>query len=172
MSRNRTENTVVEDVDVPVETTEVEDTVSDTAGTEAASDPSTANKPPKMPARPDAPEGYVTPINFANALKAQRGVELRPQVVYSYIKNQSKVDPFPSVDSTTLGEQKSRPLVNLEEGLAWFDRKEQRKTERSQNAQAKAAAKAEKAAARAESGNDNSSEQGVVESSTEVTEAE
>jgi hypothetical protein len=170
MSRNRTENTaVVEDVDVPSES---EDTVAeDTVGTEAASDPSTENKAPKAPARPTPPEGFVTPSGFAAALKTERGVELRPQVVYSYMKNQSKEDGFPFVDSTTLGESASRPLIKVEDALGWWDRKEQRKVQRSQNAQAKAAEKERRAAEKAVATEQQTGENAEAVSET-VAEAE
>jgi len=111
--------------------------------------------------RPKLEEGLVSPIEFRNTLakpesEGGRGVDIRPQIVYSYIRNQGKNDPFPVVMSN------GRPGVKLEDALAWWDRKEARKTERAANA----AAKAEQAAAKAAATPTEAEAQG------EVTEAE
>jgi hypothetical protein len=104
----------------------------------------TTTSAPKS-SRPKLEDGLVSPIEFRNTLakptdEGGRGVDIRPQIVYSYIRNQSKNDPFPVVMSN------GRPGVKLEDALAWWDRKEQRKTEREANKAAKEAAAAAKAA--------------------------
>jgi hypothetical protein len=75
------------------------------------------------------PEGYVTPVGLAHEISKQRGIdpELRPQQVYGWLKNNKN---FPAVDSTTLGESESRPLVKLEDGLKFYDDLQNRKAER------------------------------------------
>lgn len=84
------------------------------------------------------PDGYETPVQFAKRLSAKIGSEFRPQMVYGFIKN-SKT--FPWKQNTD-----GRYLVQIEEGLTWFDAKEQRKAER----EAAKAAKAAEAAAKVE----------------------
>jgi len=92
--------------------------------------------------RPKLEEGYVSPIEFRNELVKSGRVtdDFRPQVIYSYIRNGGKNNPFPVHDSN------GRPAIKLEEGFAWWDAKEARKVEREANAKAKAEKKAEKAA--------------------------
>jgi len=135
--------------DVDVDTDGVED-VTESQETESAEKPAKAKK---EPSRGDLPEGFVTPVGLAKILSERKlhtnregeTVEVKPQMVYSYIKNAPKDDPFPmqSVEDS-IGKQ--RQAVEIEAGVAWWTRKNERTAQRKQNAAAKAAKKAEKAA--------------------------
>jgi len=102
--------------------TKTEDKTTETTDAEQ---PAEAAKP-KQPKRPAAPDGYVTPVNFAKALSEKTGTDVRPQIVYGYVKNGKD---FP-VDMQPLPGGGSRPIVHLERGLAWFDALQARKSER------------------------------------------
>jgi hypothetical protein len=80
----------------------------------------------KKTKRPAPPEGYVTPVNFAHKLSEKLGHEVRPQIVYGYVKNGKD---FP-VDNQPLDGGGTRPIVHLERGLAWYDALQARKAER------------------------------------------
>ena len=158
------------EVDAP----EVEETVETTEGetTEAK-----APKAKKEPARGELPEGFVTPIGLAKELtarqlhrnKAGEVVEVRPQMVYSYINNAPKDNPFPiQVVQDSLGHD--RKVVKLEEGLAWWEAKNERVASKRTNAEAKRTAKAERAAAKAEAAEAEGDESS--EPAGEVTESE
>jgi hypothetical protein len=125
------------DVDVPEETDEVEIVPDDGKPGEAKAAKATSTP------RTKAPEGFVKPVEFAKLLSAHVGKVVPPQVVYSYLKNngpESK-NPFPvhAIDGYDW-------YVKPEEGLAWWDAKNERvaagKAQRAEKA-AKAAAKAE-----------------------------
>jgi hypothetical protein len=133
------------DVDTPNE--ELEETA--TEGTEANGQAAKGGKK-KEPARGDLPEGVVTPVGFAKIL-GERGLqkdrqgnvltEVRPQMVYSYIKNAPKEDPFPLKKvNDSIG--KERDVVSVDEGVAWWERKNTRTAERAENARKKEAQKA------------------------------
>ena len=130
------------EVDVPTEgeETAVESTTEETT-TEA--------KAPKEPARGELPEGYVTPIGLAKELTA-RGLhtnregtvtEVKPQMVYSYIKNAPKDHPFP-LETIKDSLDKDRQALKLEDGVAWWEAKNERAATRKANAAQKAATKA------------------------------
>jgi hypothetical protein len=131
-------------------------------------------KAKKEPARGELPEGYVTPIGLAKVL-TERGlhtnrqgevVEVRPQMVYSYIKNAPKEDAFPS-ETVTDSIGKERNAVKLDAGVEWWERKNARVAQRKSNAAEKAAAKERRAAEKAAAAEaEGSEEQG------EATEAE
>jgi hypothetical protein len=70
----------------------------------------------------DLPEGVTTLAKFANVLKEQRGVEVRPQVIFGYSRQMKE---FPSYQHSD-----QRWVINIADGLAWWDAKEQRKSER------------------------------------------
>jgi hypothetical protein len=167
MSRNRSAADVVEtveDVDVPAEVAET-DTPAENGPEATASEPKAA----KAPARPTPPEGFVTPIQFRNEL-VKRGLvseNFRPQVVYSYINSPAKNDPFP-VHTNKEGSEGGRPLVNIEEGLAWFARKDERIKTRKANAAEKAA----KAEAKAQTSPQAAEETGEVATGESLPEAE
>lgn len=144
----------VEDLDLDVDTAsdDVEDTV------EATDDkPEKAPKAPKEkkgPARPPVPEGKVTPVQFAKILTEHleaKGASNKaglitaasnpvpPQMVYSYIRNNSSgKNPLP-----VYSEGGRENLLIVEEALGWWDAKDERIT-------ASKAAKAEKASKKAE----------------------
>jgi hypothetical protein len=156
--------------------------VEDTVGTEDGVESETGEKKGK---RAKLPEGYGAPIQFAHALterltkegrtdKLDEDGRFRPQLVYSYIKSKSKVDPFPvhyvdadgnEYDSPD-GENVRPALLldsdgNFTEAMEWWDRKEQRKAD----AAAKKAEKAEKKATKTEASSDAvaAEEPGTVE---------
>jgi len=96
-------------------------------GPEASEDAPKA-KAKKEPARGDLPEGYVTPVGLAKEI-AKRGLqktkdgvvrtEVPPQMVYSYQRNASKEDPFPTETvKDSLGHD--RQALKLEDGIAWW----------------------------------------------------
>lgn len=140
---------------VDVDTPEVETEVEETSGPEATA---TTPKAKKEPARGDLPEGYVTPIGLAKEL-GKRGLqanregevltEVRPQMVYSYIKNAPKTDPFP-METVTDSIGKERQALKLDEGIAWWERKNERTAARKANAAEKAAKKEANAKKKAE----------------------
>jgi len=150
--------TVDENVDVPV----------DDESTDAPAEETPKEKKESKSKRPPVPSGFDTPINFAHALTARLQTEgkleenevFKPQVVYSYVKNKSKADPFPvyEVDKDGVEHEEhvdgvTRPLLKVVDGefveaMAWWDRKDERVAKRKENAKAKAQAKADKAAAK------------------------
>lgn len=109
----------------------------------------------KQPARGDLPEGYVTPVQLAKVLtekglhtdKNGEKVEVKPQMVYSYMKNAPKDDPFP-IEKVTDSLGNERQAVLEEKGIAWWTRKNERVSTKRQNAADKATKKAEAAAKR------------------------
>lgn len=151
-----------------VETVETEEVAVE--ATESAEEKPKKEK--KGPARGDLPEGYVTPVQLAKELTDKKMhtnrqgevAEVAPQMVYSYIKNASKEDPFP-IETITDSIGKERQVVKLEAGLAWWERKNARAAERKANAAEKAQKKAERAAAK-----ENEAEAEVEE--TDAVEAE
>jgi hypothetical protein len=113
--------------------------MADTA-TETEAKPEKATKAP-------LPEGFITPVNFAKALGAKLGKEIRPQIIYGYIKNngpESK-NPFPFEKNSD-----GAFIVNEQAAYAWYDALQERKANREQKKAADEAAKAAKAAAAAE----------------------
>lgn len=138
----------VEEVDLSSETDEA------AVPTEGET-PAKTQKAKKEPARGVLPEGFVTPIGLAKELTTRElhtdkngGHEVRPQMVYSYKKNAPKDDPFPiQTIQDSLG--KDREVVSLEEGIAWWTRKNERVAGKRQSAEQKRTAKAERAAAKA-----------------------
>lgn len=143
----RNSNQDVETVDAP----EVDETATPVEGE------TTETKAKKEPARGQLPEGYVTPIGLAKELgtrglqKDREGnvlTEVRPQMVYSYMKNAPKDDPFP-IETVKDSIDKDRQALKLEEGIAWWERKNARTEARKTNAAEKAAKKAAAAEAKA-----------------------
>lgn len=180
MARGNRGNTAELDVDAPEEQDvdfggneegeEVQETV-------AEEKPAKVAKAKKEPARGDLPEGYVTPVGLAKELterQLHRDREgnikkVEPQMVYSYINNAPKDNPFPlEVIQDSLG--KDRKVCKVEAGIAWWEAKNTRVSERRQNAAAKAVAKAERAAKKAEE--PTAEAEAEAEASEEVTEAE
>jgi hypothetical protein len=158
-------NTAVQEPDVEAITGSV-DTEVDVPGSSTPATDAPAPKAKAEPKRGELPEGYVTPIGLAKALSQEKdgtNDSVKPQMVYSYIKNAPAAHPFPSeVVTDSIGAQ--RNALKLEEGLKWFHEKDARVAERKQNA----AAKAEKKAAKAST----SETPAATEPAGEVTEAE
>jgi hypothetical protein len=135
------------DVDLDVDTTPEEDGVVEPTAE------STTEKTPKAkkePVRGELHEGYVTPVGLAKVI-TEKGlhtnregevVPLAPQMVYSYVKNAPKDDPFPFEEGYLDQSGKPRQAAKLEAALAWWDRKKTRANERKTNAATKAAKKA------------------------------
>lgn len=152
--------------ETPTEVQEVENGPEDSVEAPPA-EAKPAETTEKKGKRAKLPTGYDTPINFAHALtkrlqeegKLAEDAVFRPQVVYSYLKNRSKVDPFPvhfvQEDGTELeaDDETTRPALKVEddgtfkEAMDWWDRKEERNATKATNAKEKAAKKAEKAPA-------------------------
>jgi hypothetical protein len=87
------------------------------------------------------PDGKVTPIQLKNEL-VKRGhapKDIKPQQFYTFVKNPGKTDPFPVKHYDEDGIEYDEPQVNdgetrawtrpgldLEEGVAWYLRRQQR----------------------------------------------
>jgi hypothetical protein len=156
MPRQSNTATTNPDVDTP-------EVVSGPEGTESAAPKE------KKPARGALPEGYVTPVGLAHEL-GKRGLqkdrdgnvltEVKPQMVYSYMRNAPKEDAFP-IEKVNDDQGNERQALKLDAGIEWWERKNKRAAERKENAAAKAAKKAEKAAATSEA--EGSDETGPTE---------
>jgi hypothetical protein len=137
------------DVDAP-QATDAEDTVVETP---------TEDKPAtKTSSRPAVPEGFISPVQFAKELTNEAN-PIRPQVVYSYIKNNgaNSKHPFPLHSA-----EGRHGVVKAEEGINWW-------TElRNRVASSKAAA-AEKAAKK--TANSNSADATAAANADEAQEA-
>jgi hypothetical protein len=142
-SMTSTENDVQLDEDFDVDAPdEGEEEVVATEGTGEGK-----AKEPAKPKRGDLPEGWVTPIQFAKIL-GERGLhknregeavsEVRPQMVYSYMRNSPKDDRLETTSVEDSNGNK-REALNLEEAIAWWERKNARAAERKQNAATKKA---------------------------------
>lgn len=129
----------VEEVEVPAEETPAKETKA------------------KGPKRGDLPEGFATPVGFAKEIseremqvnRAGETITVPPQMVYSYIRNARKDDPFP-VQEVKDSNDVDRKVVNVEEGVAWWTRKNERANARKTNAAEKASKKEAKAEAAAQ----------------------
>jgi BRCT domain type II-containing protein len=127
-------------------TDEVSTDVEDVESTEATEKPAKEKKEPqRLSVDSLAEQGYTTPIGFKNELvKTERVPEdYRPQLVYAYVKNPGKKNPFPvkwtngtevfdtreDAQANTVEGKEARPVVHLEDALTWWDEKEQRRAE-------------------------------------------
>lgn len=129
------------DVDVPSDD-EVE-TLPEATATDANKAEAKATKT----VRQKAPEGYVKPVEFAKLLSEHLGKTVPPQVVYSTIKTntgEGARNPFPVHDLEGYAWN-----IKPEEGLAWWDAKNERVAAGKAAKADKAKAKAEKDAAKA-----------------------
>ena len=104
----------------------------------------------KASTRPAVPEGFISPVaaakelskhltakaHEAGTIKEDEAIEIRPQVVYSYIKNNAAGSKNPI---TTYSEGGRDNLLKLDEFLAWWDAKDARVAERKANVKTKAA---------------------------------
>lgn len=154
----------VEEVDTPDASDDESDEVEETDKAET--------KKEKKPARPPVPTGYISPVAFAKELtkhlqeqgKMKADDEVRPQVIYSYIRNTAKgKNPLPTYE-----EGGRQNLLKLDEALAWWDAKDERVSARKANAAEKKAKKE----ANAEKKDEKSDLEGVVEAEGEFEEAE
>jgi hypothetical protein len=147
------------ETDLDVEAVEPDADVEETDGAEATTSEA---KAPAAPKRGDLPEGFVTPIGFAKIV-GEKGLhtdrngdvvrDVKPQMVYSYMKNSPKDDRLETIeieDSNGV----TRKVLNVDEAVAWWERKNERAATRKSNA----AEKAQKAANRAKT-----SDQALVE---------
>jgi hypothetical protein len=176
MARGSRNADVLDEVEAP----EVEETETDEVEEvqEQAQEEAPKAKAKKEPARGDLPEGYVTPVSLAHVLTEQklhtnRGgeiVEVKPQMVYSYIKNSK--DFAAAFETVTDSIGKERVATTVEKGVEAWKALKTRAQERSANAAAKKEAKAkrdaEKAAAKEAEGETTEAEGGEEQ----VTEAE
>jgi hypothetical protein len=103
-----------------------EETTASTEGTTEAPTEAKAEKKTKH----DLPDTHVTPVGFAHLLKSERGVEVRPQVIYGYLKNSKDFAQHASIHTD------GRNIVAKEGALAWWDAKEARKAEKAATAAA------------------------------------
>jgi hypothetical protein len=146
------------ETDLDVEAVEPDADVEETDGAEAT----TEAKAPAAPKRGALPEGFVTPIGFAKIV-GEKGLhtdrngevvrDVKPQMVYSYMKNSPKDDRLETIeieDSNGV----TRKVLKVDEAVAWWERKNERAGQRKANA----AEKAQKAANRAKT-----SDQALVE---------
>jgi hypothetical protein len=170
------------DVETPAEPDaddEVEDIPEQPA---AASDdkPKAAKKEKAQPKRGELPDGYVTPIGLTKAINEQglyrnregEVAELKPQMVYSYIKNAPKDRPYPGKTVTDSVGSPRENCVLLEEGLAWWNAKNEAADARRKSAAEKAAKAAEAKAKKATAAGDTSTAAGTPDEAGVVEEAE
>jgi len=144
---------------------------TDAPSTEASA-PSAEPKAKKEPARGELPEGYVTPVGLATEITKQglhkdkdgNVTTLKPQMVYSYMKNAPKDHPFP-IETVTDSLGKERQALKLEAGITWWTERQTLAADRKAAAAQKKAEKEARAAAKA-------AEAPSEAESTEVTEAE
>jgi hypothetical protein len=132
-------------VDVDVEEIGAEEPEEETTEGDTVSGDKAAKEPAK-PKKGDLPEGFVTPIQFAKVI-GERGLhtdrdgnvvtDVKPQMVYSYMKNSPKedrLDPQDIEDSNGV----KRSVLKLDDAIAWWERKNERAATRKANAKAKA----------------------------------
>lgn len=155
------------------EVEELDEELEDTEETEPEEDSEeeTEKAAPKVK-RGELPEGYVTPVGLAAVLTERKlyvnrkgeVAEVKPQMVYSYIKNAPKDHPFPSETvQDSLGND--RFVVDLEKGVQWW-------TDKNARAEARKASAADKAAKKATKKEEKSEEAKADEVEEEATEAE
>lgn len=148
---SRRDNTATVDPEVEALAEQEETEVSPA---EAAAKPEAKAKGPK---RGTLPEGKVTPVGLAAILterklhqnKAGEIVPVKPQMVYSYMKNSTKEDRLETHEIQDSNDQ-PRQVFDIEKAVEWWERKNKRVAERKANAAAKATKAAEKAAAKPE----------------------
>jgi hypothetical protein len=95
----------------------------------------------KSPKRGKLPEGYVTPTELAKHLTERKlhigrsgePTEVKPQQVYSYIKNASADDPHP-LEQVVDDAGNTRQALKLHEGIAWWERHAKKAAERREKA--------------------------------------
>jgi hypothetical protein len=109
------------------------------AGAKAEEAPAAA-KAEKVSKKAPKPEGWVSPVEFAKELAKALGQDVRPQVIYGYIKNNKGFGQDPAITSSNTD---GHVMVNLQAGLAYLlDAKAKRAEAKSAKAAAAAAAAA------------------------------
>ena len=80
--------------------------VTDSTETTPEADATTEAAAAKTPAKPkrEVPEGHMTPVNYAKHLGEIEGREVKPQIVYGYVRNSK---PFVEACVTTYEDGKS-----------------------------------------------------------------
>jgi hypothetical protein len=179
-----------EDVDLDVDSALSEDDETETIGDGTAAAPTDEKAAKAKASRPAVPEGYIAPVEFAKVLTKhlqtehpELGVrlpspsgktEMRPQEVYSYIKNNAagSKHPFPAVSGDDINPETNQPyapgrslILKAAEGLEWWDTKDLRVKQGK-------AEKAEKAKAKAEKTKDSATNSADNEPTAPVQEAE
>ena len=101
------------------------DTMTDVTDTSVETDAPKKEKAKKESKKAVVPEGFLSPVDFAKHLSEQKGEEVRPQIVYGYIRN-TKDFPFQEREGLP------RFIIPVDEATAFIN--------------AKAAARAEKKA--------------------------
>ena len=93
-------------------------------------------KPAKESTKKTAvPEGHLSPVDFAKKLSEVKGEEVRPQIVYGYLKNMKE---FPQVDR---GEGVvPRIVIPTDDALAFLNTKAEERATKKAEKEAKAAA--------------------------------
>jgi alanyl-tRNA synthetase len=96
--------------------------------TEEVSDATTEGTEEKKAKRQkDALEDeWGTPVDFTKVLLAERGVEVRPQVIFGHTKNSKTFQDQAKVKQHT----DNRTILHLPSALEWWDAKEQRKADK------------------------------------------
>jgi hypothetical protein len=94
--------------------------------------------PPKKEKAP-LPDGFITPVQFAKKLSEKLGKDIRPQVIYGYVRNSKD---FPSQKNTD-----GAFIVDEAKAFTWYDQKEARRVEREAAKTAKEAAAAKESSA-------------------------
>lgn len=116
-----------------------------------------AETPAKGPKRGTLPETNVTPVGLAKILTEKKlhqnkdgvVIEVKPQMVYSYMKNSGADDRLETHEIMDSNGQ-PRQVFDIETAVAWWERKNARVVVRKQNAADKATKSAEAAKAKAD----------------------
>lgn len=156
-----TSTTEVPEVDIPTPEALADETdMPASAGEGVVPKPVTPKAAPAKATAPKKtlPDGYVMPVAFARALTehlAAKGASnkhglvsttnpIPPQFIYSVIKNSQRTGTKNPLPTYEIDGQSN--LIKLEEGLAWWDTKDERVAASKVANATKAAAKAAKAA--------------------------
>lgn len=114
------------------------------ASKEAAAQEETAEATEKESKKAPKPEGFVSPIDYAEHRSQVQGKFVRPQTIYGYIRNNTEGDnPFP-VEKNSDG----RWMINQAAADAWFEARS--KAREAKKAEKAAKEKADKEAAAAD----------------------
>jgi hypothetical protein len=114
------------------------DSAAETTETQEESSAATETAAAATETRVAVPSNKVPPIGLKNEL-IKRGLapkDTKPQTFYTFVNNPGKNDPFPVVHVDENGEEhdskggpdgrKTRPVLDLEEGVEWWKRRIER----------------------------------------------